>query len=409
MIRIINSVIHRLKTQFGRSFRDALKVERALYEEAIKLPPHTENRSYPVVMIIGPRHISGDAKHARLQAVEDLFKSLMNAADINWVTSGFSPDMKDEIDNLCTQYGVKHHITENPLTLSGRKDISLYQAYQIASSIRPDVITNISGYLKFGRQATMIGRALSTRTVIRVPGDEVRSRELKKSRKRKNDRYIENKIFNRANHLMAMSADEKKRLSTIAPETDITIVKRGVDMGLFKAKPLTPLKERAIQVIFIGRNSQEKGRDFLYKLIEASDPESIKFTLVGNFDPHDPVWGKAHIYNSVAVKDMPAIYEAADLLVSCSITEGFPQIFAESLSCGRPILMPDTLLPGEFEGANFVYRSALSVDHYIKTIELIKDRLSLEHDISGQAEKHARQTLSNRLWQAGYRRLVLQS
>ena len=100
MIRIINSVIHRLKTQFGRSFRDALKVERALYEEAIKLPPHTENRSYPVVMIIGPRHISGDAKHARLQAVEDLFKSLMNAADINWVTSGFSPDMKDEIDNL---------------------------------------------------------------------------------------------------------------------------------------------------------------------------------------------------------------------------------------------------------------------------------------------------------------------
>jgi len=76
--------------------------------------------------------------------------------------------------------------------------------------------------------------------------------------------------------------------------------------------------------LFIGRNSQDKGRDCLNQRIEASDENIVKFTLVSNFDPNDPIWGCANIRNFVAVKDIPYLYEAADLLVSGSITAGFP-------------------------------------------------------------------------------------
>jgi glycosyltransferase involved in cell wall biosynthesis len=126
-------------------------------------------------------------------------------------------------------------------------------------------------------------------------------------------------------------------------------------------------------MLFVGRFVPKKNLALLRKM--AAHFPAVDWMFVG-WGPENPAsWGLANVHCCGAVdqRDMPAYYQAADLLVLPSVGEGFPLVIQEAMACGLPALISaDTAagVPG-IEAAVLV-----SDLHWDRLVSLIKDSVA---------------------------------
>tara|TARA_Y100000816_G_scaffold254053_1_gene205985 strand:+ start:542 stop:1633 length:1092 start_codon:yes stop_codon:yes gene_type:complete len=102
---------------------------------------------------------------------------------------------------------------------------------------------------------------------------------------------------------------------------------------------------RKLNIISIGRISEEKGFDVLIKAFKNIDKEKYNLNIIGDGNKKENILNlvkKYQLQKNIKVLGFRAnIYpyiKKSDLLVNASYFEGFPNVVIEALSCGVPVI-----------------------------------------------------------------------
>jgi glycosyltransferase involved in cell wall biosynthesis len=153
--------------------------------------------------------------------------------------------------------------------------------------------------------------------------------------------FFRARAFKKADKLFAVSSMVKEILvkNYHVDKNKIVVINNGVDYKLFK-----PMKRRKTKkfIILQRGTDKRKGFDLLIKwapkIIENN--KNVSFLVLG---PKKDIPEKLRHYfrfiEWVNYKDMPGVYNLADLVISPSRYDPFPGVVLEAMSCGRPVLM----------------------------------------------------------------------
>jgi len=173
-------------------------------------------------------------------------------------------------------------------------------------------------------------------------------------------KHVQGRLLGRANRIIAISRYTKHALERWygLPEERITVIYPGISEGFWITCPpnaLAEIRERyglpQRYVLYVGGLGIHKNVRTLveaYRQIHAHVPHGL--VLVGGqyhtssdnalLDELTRPGGRPHItlLDSVPDADMPAIYQAADLFVLPSLSEGFGLVLVEAMASGVPIV-----------------------------------------------------------------------
>lgn len=183
----------------------------------------------------------------------------------------------------------------------------------------------------------------------------------------------------KANAITAVShftADlAKKDLPLNSP---ITVIYNGVDHTLFK-----PTKNRAqsrstknVKVLFCGNLTRRKGAQWLIPIIEQLG-KNITFTYTTGLRTRDslPSHPRLECLGTSAHHTMPAVYQAADILLFPTVREGFGLAAAEAMACGLPVVATNcSSLPELIENGKGGFLCPLgNINSFAEKIQLLAD------------------------------------
>lgn len=124
------------------------------------------------------------------------------------------------------------------------------------------------------------------------------------------------------------------------------VIPNGIDTARFKPdrdkrahiRSALGIGENATFVIHVGRVSEMKDHASFFAVAEALP--NLLFAVIGRGT--DTLQAPTNVMRLGLREDMPAIYAAADYLVSTSLFgEGFPNVVAEAMACGVPAVATD--------------------------------------------------------------------
>jgi len=123
---------------------------------------------------------------------------------------------------------------------------------------------------------------------------------------------------------------------------DIRVIYNGIDESLFVPAKSSDNKS-VITVLFSGNTSARKGFDFLPKLLPYLNNNIRILYTTGLRNKHPAKISEKMVdVGSIPHRDMPALYQQADILIFPSIREGFGLSVAEAMSCGLPVVAFNT-------------------------------------------------------------------
>jgi glycosyltransferase involved in cell wall biosynthesis len=143
------------------------------------------------------------------------------------------------------------------------------------------------------------------------------------------------------------------------PESRLRIVPNGVDTDTFRPDPeeRDALRrewniDRSVKLIgMVGRIDPMKGHErFLETAATLSEREPVRFVCIGSGPEGCERKMKSRagelgldgrLFWVPFRAGMVPVYNALDLLVSCSTGEGFPNVVAEAMACGTPAVVTD--------------------------------------------------------------------
>lgn len=136
------------------------------------------------------------------------------------------------------------------------------------------------------------------------------------------------------------------------PADNIVHIPNGVDISLFQlgnkydARKLLDVDERGSLLLAVGRLSPVKGYDMLLKAIAALGNE-YRLILIGEGPERNRlaklsrelgIERRVIFTGAVGHDKLPMYYQAADMLVISSYSEGWPTIIFEAAACGTPVV-----------------------------------------------------------------------
>ena len=139
-------------------------------------------------------------------------------------------------------------------------------------------------------------------------------------------------------------ANSKKVASDISNFSNVrtTYVYPGSFYKTFKRQKKV---SRKLNIISIGRMSEEKGFDILVKAFRYIDKEKYNLNIIGDGNKKENIIdlvNKYQLQKNIKVLGFKAnIYpylKKSDLLINPSYFEGFPNVVIEALSCGVPVI-----------------------------------------------------------------------
>ncbi len=246
-----------------------------------------------------------------------------------------------------------------------------------------------------GVAATWIGRLLGIPVVMTARGTDVNLIPQYKGPRR----MIQHACA-RADAVITVSAALKDGLTGLGvEESRITVLRNGVDLGLFR-----PLDRQATRrrlglegptLISVGHLIERKGHNFI---IEAM-PRLPEFTLLiagegperANLErliAQHGLGGRVRLLGARPQAELPELYGAADALILASSREGWANVLLEAMACGTPVIAteiwgnPEVVARPE-AGILMTERSAKGVADAVKS--LFNSRLPTREATRGYA------------------------
>lgn len=150
-------------------------------------------------------------------------------------------------------------------------------------------------------------------------------------------------VINSSKKIFVLNPDVKRYISGIT-NSPVAFFRNGVDTNMFH--PVNTRKQTQLRkkyklpvnrklVLFVGRFVQKKGLDLVLK----SKEPSFDLVLVGSGVIDPPITDSGiHIFTDLAQPKVAEIYQACDLFVLPSRSEGFPLSILEAMASGLPII-----------------------------------------------------------------------
>ena len=156
----------------------------------------------------------------------------------------------------------------------------------------------------------------------------------------------------RAAGIVAVSEALRARLVALGIAAGrIRVLPNGVDLDLFAPRPRETARRElglgaeGIVVLSVGQLVPAKAFELVIRAV-AQIPEAT-LVMVGDgpeaaalrrLAEHTGVTGRVRFLGAVPQERLPAVYNAADVLVLASSREGFPNVLLEALACGTPVV-----------------------------------------------------------------------
>jgi glycosyltransferase involved in cell wall biosynthesis len=221
---------------------------------------------------------------------------------------------------------------------------------------------------------------------------------------------LEKWILNRAVFVQAMSITEANELSEIGVNAPIEILYHGIDAPTTAAEalPLRDTADTAIPFLFLGRFHPIKGLDLLLPAFAAASAQEPRLVLLlaGDGDKSYKDWMRGRI-QELAIEDhvywpgflqgeqkWSAISQCTAVVVP-SYSENFGMVVAESMMCGTPVIVSESVgLAPEVSAAGAGLVVPCEVDALTHSILKLAHESNLRESMSANARALALQKFS---------------
>lgn len=120
---------------------------------------------------------------------------------------------------------------------------------------------------------------------------------------------------------------------------EIRVIYNGIDEAIFKPIKKPVQTKKNINVLFSGNLTTRKGVQWLLPILEKLSP-NISILYTAGLRGHNGLPKHPRLVNvgRVEYKDMPSLYQSADILLFPTVREGFGLAVAEAMACGLPVV-----------------------------------------------------------------------
>ncbi|PST96927.1 hypothetical protein C9I87_00395 [Photobacterium iliopiscarium] len=189
-------------------------------------------------------------------------------------------------------------------------------------------------------------------------------------------------IYRRIDCFIAQCNDMKNDMVNYlsVPESKITVIYNPVSTSIYKKENI----EKDIDVLFVGRISKQKGLPYLVSVIDSIiDKVGAKVCIVGKGVLEDELDKELSIiekkYNIEILRvrttnDVNGYYNRAKATILTSLYEGYPNVLAESLTAGTPVVSfdcqsgPDEIIR---DGINGYLVPCFNTEVFVDKLELV--------------------------------------
>ncbi len=297
-----------------------------------------------------------------------LLGDLAEKADVALLMRDLPPEDDVHRKTLEERHGVRFETLDSFDDDSAPAIDLLVEDYAAAIAERaPDIVSTLNGrMIGFNFALARAARQQGVDFVWRVAGNDIATRTSvleAEGRPVRDTAFLatlvaqERYAAEAARTIIVMGGTERARMAALTSDpTKIRVCRRGVDRAHF-APPETP-SEQCRRILFVGRNSAEKGLDLIESAAAtlARERPDMAFTLAGDFEERETDTVRTlgfHDYEA-----LPDLYRAHDALLLPARSEGFPQVVMEAMSCGLPAILSRHLFEHDFaeegEGAALV-------------------------------------------------------
>lgn len=173
-------------------------------------------------------------------------------------------------------------------------------------------------------------------------------------------RAIKRWVLKKADEVVVNSSATLEAVQSLYSGREYRVIPMGIDTELFSASKTNKTQDDKLDILFVGRLSEEKGVVYLCQAIKQLITEGnndVELTIAGSGPEEDKI--KAFISENkledyikmvgwVDPVELPDYYREADIFVGPSIVsdtgwqEAFGLVFAESLATGTPVIATKT-------------------------------------------------------------------
>lgn len=222
----------------------------------------------------------------------------------------------------------------------------------------PDILFQITKYPIYSPIVSIIGKIKRIPVLLRYAGDNFNEYKLQSTLLSQVKLFIRNNLLGTlpllfSDKVIALNSYGKEQLMNHGcKEGKIEIIPQPIDTEKFfrpkdkkiiRKKLDLPLDKKI--VLYVGRLSRLKGmKTFLNVIPEVGNKRNMLFLFIGKGEYCDELkklGRNIRIIEGVPHDAIPEYYQASDLLVHPSLTEGISNTMLEAISCGLPVLARD--------------------------------------------------------------------
>ncbi len=208
------------------------------------------------------------------------------------------------------------------------------------------------------------------------------------------NKNLVDKALTKANGLIAVSSEMKKRVKNINDEiknNDITVQSNGFDSNLFYkidkeiVRKELDISENAFVVAFVGSFINRKGVLRLDQALKEIDNPNIKAIYIGN-GPQRPDYDNIIHSGNVLHEEINKYLNASDIFVLPTLNEGSCNAIIEAIACGLPIISSDKPFNDDILRDNYSIRiDSMSVKEIKTAILKLYENPTLRKSMSKNA------------------------